>query len=1591
VASGNTVTVTGNIDATRSPDDYLTLNIDASVKVVWKATLKGTTVSGKDLIYISGGSGVFEVQDGGTIQNDSAGVSIRNNSACAVNVSDGTVSSKNGTAIHNNSTGVVNISGGTVSSESGTAIHNNSIGAVNISGGTVSAKTGNAVYNASTGVITISGATTKVTSARIASAYGTIYLANSGTATTARLVITGGTVENTATNTNGCALAVYNASSGAVNVSGGAVSSQSGSYAIYNYIGYNVSSNTINISGGTVSSIYTEGYNSYYFGTVTVSGGIVGGGARTAIYSTTGVVNISSNAKITSTITSSNNGTIYLSGSTLNVSGGTVENIAMGTDAYAIYISSNSTINVSGSGIVESENGHAIHCYTSTNTNSNAIGTVNVSGGTVSSVNGQSGIWIGKGTVKITGGSVKAINGYAVNTGENVAITIGGNPTIIGQIYTHTEKLSVLTIGTDIFNPMSKIYELVFSEYATRIAVMNGGNFLSSFKLYSEDWTLKKNDADIAMVKAYKISLNSNTGDNSFPFPESFENTTHGWTFVNGSQTNKWIRGTATYNSGSYSAYISNNSSANSYTLTSKSTVHLYKDIAFPTSSSDFTMTFYFKGYGEYNSIDYDYMTVRYSTTSYTPSAGSIFTNGTQLGTNYLSNSSWTKKTIILPSTTFSGKTMRLVFSWINDNSSGTQPPAAIDDINISGLSSITTVATDADGRLASLPTPKRAGYDFSGWFTAATGGTQVTTSKVFSENTTIYAQWIPTSPTTTTYTVTFNPNGGTVMPTSATVTAPTGSCGTLASFPTPTRTGNYTFDGWYTAATGGTLASSSICSNTTFYAHWTSIPESPITTTYTVTFNPNSGVVTPTSATVTVTTGSCGTLTSSSFPTPTRAGNYTFDGWYTAAIGGTQASSSICANTTFYAHWTPIPEPPPTPQPVNASNPIIFSQPIGGTVTVGNSHTLSVSTNNGRNITVLMRDSYADGWNNAALRITVNGVNLSTNPTVSSNQSGTNNYTFNASVGDVVAVYWNKGSDDRECAFAIYYTDAPPSSTFNPASGASNNTEALLVYKQYSSLGSTTTGTLLGTFTVPNSGSGTLSYQWYTTTSTSAISGTSITSATDPSYDVPTSTAGTYHYYVVVTNTITNNGDGGQKTASVMSTVATVTINSAVNAAIPSIISQPTGGTVTVGGTHRLSVSASVSDNGTLSYQWYRTTSASATGGTSINGATSSSYSAPTSTADTYRYYVVVKNTITNNGDGGQKTADITSTVATITVHPIDNAVPPTITTQPTGGAVTVGGNRELSVSASVNGNGMLSYQWYRNTSSSTMGGTAISGATSSTYSVPMSTVGTYYYYVVVMNAITDNGDGGQKTASVTSNVATVTVNSLVNAAIPTITAQPEGGTVSVDESFTVSVRATSSDDGTLSYVWYDGDDDIVGTGSSYSVSTSTPGTYYYYVVVTNTITDNGDGGQKFASVTSESITVTVKYSNAVKSSDRTIPTADPSAEAAVVSPVSPLTAEFTAGPNPVMRSSGKVNFFRNGSRVAYATLSIYDASGSVVRKIRVIDDAVGSQSRRKVSSWNLRDSKGRLVSDGTYVVKGVLKTSGGNRERVSVVVGVR
>lgn len=187
-------------------------------------------------------------------------------------------------------------------------------------------------------------------------------------------------------------------------------------------------------------------------------------------------------------------------------------------------------------------------------------------------------------------------------------------------------------------------------------------------------------------------------------------------------------------------------------------------------------------------------------------------------------------------------------------------------DANGGGTPSSTTKTVTYDSTYGTLPTISRTNYTFNGWYTAASGGTKITSTSTVStaENHTLYAQW-----TRTGFTVTFDKNGGnTPNPLSKVVTQGS-TYGTLA---TCTRTG-YTLKGWYTAASGGTKVTSSttvnLTANQTLYAQWTPI-------TYTIAYNANGG--TGTTASSSHTYGVAKALTANGF---TKFG-YTFKGWAT-------------------------------------------------------------------------------------------------------------------------------------------------------------------------------------------------------------------------------------------------------------------------------------------------------------------------------------------------------------------------------------------------------------------------------------------------------------------------------------------------------------------------------------------------------------------------------------------------------------------------------------------------------------------------------------------------------------------------------------
>ncbi len=233
-----------------------------------------------------------------------------------------------------------------------------------------------------------------------------------------------------------------------------------------------------------------------------------------------------------------------------------------------------------------------------------------------------------------------------------------------------------------------------------------------------------------------------------------------------------------------------------------------------------------------------------------------------------------------------------------------------------------------------------------------------------------------------------------------------------------------------------------------------------------------------------------------------------------------------------------------------------------------------------------------------------------------------------------------------------------------------------------------------------------------------------------------------------------------------------------------PTITAQPADQTVIAGETATLNVTA----NGTtpLSYQWQK-------GGASITGATTSSYTTPVlSQSDSGATFTV---TVSNSA------GSVTSRAATVTVTAAPPPPPskPQITTQPLSRSVVAGSTATFTVVAS--GTGPLSYQWRA-------GGTAIAGATTTSYTTPPTSAADNgkSFTVSVSNSV----------GSVTSSPAILTVTSAPPSS-PSITSQPASQSVTAGSPASFTVTATG---GSLSYQWQRNGSDILGaTGSTYTI----------------------------------------------------------------------------------------------------------------------------------------------------------------------------
>lgn len=185
----------------------------------------------------------------------------------------------------------------------------------------------------------------------------------------------------------------------------------------------------------------------------------------------------------------------------------------------------------------------------------------------------------------------------------------------------------------------------------------------------------------------------------------SFENATDttGWVLLGSGQTNYWTIGSGAHSTGSRAMYIcSTDTASNTYNSAATSVSYAYRTLSLTAGS--YAMSFDWRVAGESN---YDYLRVFLAPSTANLAAG-VSSQLNPLPTDWYALDGNTQRCGVSSWQTFSTDfnlptdgTYNLVFMWVNDGSVGTNPPAAVDNVNFRQL----TCATPINPRLDNVGT----------------------------------------------------------------------------------------------------------------------------------------------------------------------------------------------------------------------------------------------------------------------------------------------------------------------------------------------------------------------------------------------------------------------------------------------------------------------------------------------------------------------------------------------------------------------------------------------------------------------------------------------------------------------------------------------------------------------------------------------------------------------------------------------------------------------------------------------------------------------------------------------------------------------
>ena len=301
--------------------------------------------------------------------------------------------------------------------------------------------------------------------------------------------------------------------------------------------------------------------------------------------------------------------------------------------------------------------------------------------------------------------------------GESTVDTGGDNDLHIGNVLIDAAPACVKPTGLTISNVSSDAATFTWTAeegaaYQIAVIANPNGDFVPADDDFADAVTNTVTVDTLAENTAYVVYLRTNCGEDGYseiisksfrttlvpaelPYSDDFESGNN-WLLINGNLTNAWAVGSAINNTenGANALYISNDGGAsNAYTVGSESVVFAAKLFNFDKTGS-YTFSYDWKANGEAGYSIYDYLRVLLAPSTVELTAGTLPSglSSTSKPADWIAldggalygTTDWQHKDVTVDNVV--PGLYNVVFMWRNDSGSGSQTPAAIDNVHIQHL-----------------------------------------------------------------------------------------------------------------------------------------------------------------------------------------------------------------------------------------------------------------------------------------------------------------------------------------------------------------------------------------------------------------------------------------------------------------------------------------------------------------------------------------------------------------------------------------------------------------------------------------------------------------------------------------------------------------------------------------------------------------------------------------------------------------------------------------------------------------------------------------------------------------------------------------